>query len=146
VNQGIIEFVMKINITSEFRPPGFQIVVNNGSPESFITKLTIKVKMAVFRNYAIPIFLATLISYSVLVECYSNSANLIIIFAKTKFTTDIRSEAANPNIFTIASVAVDFSSILLFIKYYAYDNPNINPNATPNTKIVVKLVINILFV
>ena len=108
---------MKISITSEFKPPGFQIVVNKGSPESLITKFTIKVRIAVFRNYAIPIFLATLMSYSVLVACYSNSANLIIILANTKLITDIRREATSPNKFTIATVTAEFSSILLLIKY-----------------------------
>lgn len=98
---------MNIKVTSEFKPPVFIIDTNIGSPSTVITRLTIRVIMAVFKNYAVPNFLATLISYSVLVECYSNSANFLIIRANALFMIDIKTEATTPKIVMIsASVLV----------------------------------------
>lgn len=53
-----------------------------------------------------PNFLATLMSYSVLVECYSNSANFLIMRANTLFIIEIKTEATTPNIVMISASAV----------------------------------------
>lgn len=50
-----------MSITSEFNPPFYQIASLNVTPSSLINRLIIKVNIAVFKNYAIPILLATLI-------------------------------------------------------------------------------------
>ena len=63
---------MKMSIKSALRPPIFQMETMTGSPESLMAKLTIRVRIAVLRNYAIPSFFATLTSYDVRVECLSD--------------------------------------------------------------------------
>lgn len=58
-----------------------------------------------------PNFLATLMSYSVLVECYSISANFIIDLLRIALTTLMKRDATIPNRLTIAIARVEFSSI-----------------------------------
>lgn len=48
--QGRILLEININVTSVFKPPVFMIDTNTGSPSTLITRLTIRVIMAVFRN------------------------------------------------------------------------------------------------
>lgn len=91
-----MELVIKMRKTSVLRPPGFQIVVSIGSSLSLITKFAISVIKAVLRNCAIPIFFATLISCSVVIECYSNYAKYVIIRDINRFNAEIRIEAINP--------------------------------------------------
>lgn len=48
--QGRILLVININVTSAFKPPVLMIDINIGSPSTLMTRLTIRVIMAVFRN------------------------------------------------------------------------------------------------
>lgn len=50
INHGMIAFEMKISITSAFKPPAFTTDTIADSPCSTITKFTISVIIAVFRN------------------------------------------------------------------------------------------------
>lgn len=57
-------------------------------------------------NSAIPIFVAILISYSVLVACYSLLINFIIFDDKIPFITDTIRDATNPKKLIIIIVVV----------------------------------------
>lgn len=81
-----------------------------------MVKLTIKVIIAVFKNYAMPNFLATLILNSVYVECFSICANFRITKPNTMLIVDISNEATNPNI-VIATAVVYEVVVPVFDKF-----------------------------
>lgn len=99
-------FVIKISMTSELSPPlihSYDLIVL-ADP---MVKLTIRVIIAVLRNYAIPSFLATLISNSVWVLCLSIWANLRITKPRTMLIMEIRTEATKPKIVMAMAVALE---------------------------------------